>query len=239
MSLFRQKQLSTGQVEEFAAKGDFSGLAKALVDQDAAIRQRAAHLLGVAALDYVGSGSRADYQLQDSLTEPLVAMLNEEDQNSRQHAAEAARAFCDDRAVDPLIALLEDSSISPMLAVRLGAADALGAIGDVRAAEPLARQILNPKNGGSSLPQAAREALQKLGDAGVDAGVDVLVGSLRTPDGEVSDSAVTGIQHLAKIGGPRGKEGLTRFIEGLRGDTEREAKAREEARLRLEYWPAS
>lgn len=98
-------------------------------------------------------------EIGEPAVKPLIAVLKDEESNEnvRQGAVEALGQIGDSRAVELLIAVLEDKSVS----VRIEAAKALGHIGDVRAVDSL---IIPLKDEYSSyMPNAALEALVKIG----------------------------------------------------------------------------
>jgi hypothetical protein len=239
---------SPNYVRALAEKGDLRGLARALEDPEARIRNEAAHELGLAAMAVLDpqlfavsrpavlgilrslgvDRGRADPERlrrwRGVLTEPLVAMLNEEAQMARQHAAEAARAFCDERAVEPLIDLLGDSAISPLLAIRLIAAEALGALGDARAVEPLAREVWNPDNQGSNLRELAGKALEYLGETATDA--DAVVAALLACFPEGRAGRVHAETALRRLGTPQAREHLAAMEAKVQALREQQEAAR-------------
>ncbi|MBN1454376.1 MAG: HEAT repeat domain-containing protein, partial [Anaerolineales bacterium] len=82
--------------------------------------------------------------------EPLIAVLKTSDMDVRQSAAKALGQIGDARAMEPLIAALNDRQ------VQRAAAEALGQIGDARAVEPL---VVALKEGTWSMRQTAAQAL--------------------------------------------------------------------------------
>ena len=256
---------SPNYVRALAEKGDLRGLARALGDPEASIRAEAAQELGLAAMAVVDprlvgvsrpaslgierslgvDRGRADPERlrrwRELLTEPLVAMLNEQAQLARQPAAEAARAFCDERAVEPLIDLLGDSAISPLLAIRLIAADALGELGDARAVGPLAREVWNPDNRGSNLRERAGNAIERLGQTATDA--DAVAEALLACFPEGMAGRVYAETALRRLGTPKAREHLAAMEAKAQGVREQQEAARravpspeeqEEAATRLE-----
>jgi HEAT repeat protein len=90
--------------------------------------------------------------------EPLIAALDDLENEVRWVAAQALGKLHDARAVDPLLPLLTD----PDRWARRGAAWALGEIGDPRAVEPLLPLLEDRKK---DVRVAAADALGKLHDA--------------------------------------------------------------------------
>ncbi len=119
-----------------------------------------------------------------------------EDARIRRHAARALSEFGDPRAVDPLIATLEDENGH----VRAAAAEALGTIDDVRAVEPLIAALKD------EWPQVCRTAAEALGKVGDPRAVDPLIASLK--DGKDGCERRTAAEALGKIGDPRAVESL-------------------------------
>lgn len=161
-------------------------------------------------------------------SEPLVAMLRARAadpaeraavEGERQGAAEAAAAFGDERVVEPLIALLQDTSISPLAYVRQAAAQALGAIGDPGAAGPLGGELLRPGN--ASLATESATALERLGDAGTDTLLTCLAEAAGDSAGRASGSASPGaiaarsLLHIAALG-TGSRPGDPRVVSGVR-----------------------
>ncbi len=91
--------------------------------------------------------------------EPLIAAPKDSSVGmaERQAAAQALGQVGDGRAVEPLIAALNDLDLN----LRSDAAEALGKLGDKRAVEPLAVALKDPF---AKVSQAASNALRKLGN---------------------------------------------------------------------------
>ncbi|MCP4543059.1 MAG: response regulator [Chloroflexi bacterium] len=88
----------------------------------------------------------------------LVHRLKNKSPDVRENATVALGKLGDTRAVEPLIAILEDVKVA---SVGASAAEALGKLGDLRAVEPLIT-ILKDENW--QMRAAAAEALEQLGD---------------------------------------------------------------------------
>ncbi len=91
----------------------------------------------------------------DSFIEPVISLLDDEDQDVRAAAVQIASLIGDPRAVPGTIRLLQD----PDWWVRIAAADMLGHMKDSRAVEPLINAIADPE-----MKWAAIEALGRLAD---------------------------------------------------------------------------
>jgi HEAT repeat protein len=132
-------------------------------------------------------------QIGASAVEPLIAAIEDQDQNTRRAAATALGQIGDRRAVKPLAAVLKDKSNSDD--VRQAAIQALGQIGDAHAVKPLIAAL---KHGGNddNVRRAAAEALGQIGDASA---VKSLGIALKYKSLEVRKAAV---QALGQIGAP-------------------------------------
>jgi HEAT repeat protein len=162
-------------VEKLKAKGDVSGLIKALVyKKDAAVRKEAAH-----ALQEV-SGEQA--------VEPLIAALGDEEGGVREIVARALAEIGDPRAVDPLAAALDDEQ----QAVRQTALNALAQIGGVRATESLVAAL---KAESQPVRDGAANALVEIGAPAV----EPLVAALKAESWRVRGAAA---RALVEIGTP-------------------------------------
>ncbi|MBN1122252.1 MAG: HEAT repeat domain-containing protein [Anaerolineae bacterium] len=108
--------------------------------------------------------------------EPLIAALEDEDENARRSAAETLGYIRDVRAVDPLIDTIrhEDTVFGGI------ATAALGDIGDARAVEPLIAVLDDEK-----LRSSAYNALVKIGSAAV----EPLAAALQSRDWSVRETA--------------------------------------------------
>ena len=116
----------------------------------------------------------------------LIEALNyQEDPNIRLAAASALRTVGDVRAVDPLIAALDDEQ-----GVNEMAALALGEIGDPRAVEPLSK-TLGKENW--EVRSSAAKALGKIGD---DRAVDPLVNLLGDKNENVRWHTVQALEEI-------------------------------------------
>jgi HEAT repeat protein len=81
-------------------------------------------------------------EMGSCVVKPLVTVLLEDDSHSmRAAAARALGEIGDERAVGPLIACLNNTSVPEV--VRMAAAEALGAIGDSSALRPLRTALLD------------------------------------------------------------------------------------------------
>ena len=90
--------------------------------------------------------------------DPLIQALKDQDEWTREYAAEHLGKLNDTRAVDPLILALKDNDSL----VRLNAVEALGNLNDSRAVDPLTK-VLNDVNEEKDVQDAAAEVLKKLG----------------------------------------------------------------------------
>lgn len=91
----------------------------------------------------------------DAFIEPVIALLDDEDEDVRAAAVQVASLIGDPRAVPGTIRLLKD----PDWWVRIAAADMLGHMKDARAVEPLVLALAD-----SEVKWAAIEALGRIGD---------------------------------------------------------------------------
>jgi HEAT repeat protein len=149
-------------------------------------------------------------QMGGTAVEPLVAVLKNSSSNVRASAARALAEIGDIRAVEPLIANLEDvgtaayalgqlgdpRAVEPLINtlgnkdwhVRRAAAHALGQLGDPRAVEPLVAAL---NDGHKNVRVAAAEGLGKLGAPAVRPLIAVLKGNDTTARQAVSQALVT------------------------------------------------
>jgi HEAT repeat protein len=116
----------------------------------------------------------------------IKALRYVKDEKVRLAAAGALGDIGDARALDPLVAVLQD----PDPLVRAVAASALGRIGDARALDPLVAVLQDPD---PSVRQAAVHALGKMGDARA---VKPLTKVLKDHSHEVQQSAVEALMKL-------------------------------------------
>src|SRR5207244_13317342 len=77
----------------------------------------------------------------DAFIEPVIALLDDEDEDVRAAAVQVASLIGDPRAVPGTIRLLQD----PDWWVRIAAADMLGHMKDARAVEPLVAALADPE----------------------------------------------------------------------------------------------
>lgn len=117
-------------------------LAKAMNDEDPAIREEAVDIL-------------AEMNDEKGIAGLTSLLLNDKDSDVRQRAAEALGDLEDERAVDPLTKALKDKDP----AVRESAVDALGEIGGDKVLRPL-RDALRDEN--EDVREAAAAALEFL-----------------------------------------------------------------------------
>jgi HEAT repeat protein len=204
-------------------------LITALKDNSEVVRRTACEELGK-----LGPLIR-DPALRASIVPPLIALLNDEGPTIKD-AAKALGAIGDARAVEPLIAALKNvyyhntasnalakigtPAVEPLIAalnndniaVRNGAAEALGEIGDVRAVEPLISAFATCKPGQH---HDTALALGKFHDARSDA---VLIAFLSTYVFEDLNGQIRPDNHiyydLKQLGwGPRSDAGITLLVE--------------------------
>lgn len=138
------------------------------------------------------------------------ALAYKHDADIRQQAARALAEIGDPRAVEPLVATLQDSSPE----VREATTRALGQLGDARAVKPLINQLRDWRS--DRLCNAARDALVQIGNPAVDALISVL--------GENIGSHAA--RALGQIGDDRAIDPLIAFLENpsdYRCDAAREA----------------
>jgi HEAT repeat protein len=132
-------------VEKMKAKRDVEGLIKALgYRKDKGVCKAAA-----GALVEIGTPAVA----------PLVAALKDSDTHVQWQAARALGQIGDARAIEPLIAALEDVEID--WTVCRTAAEALGQVGDARAVKPLIAVLERD----FYAPEAEKDALGHIGDS--------------------------------------------------------------------------
>jgi|GEM_PF-3420720 len=143
---------------------------------------------------------RALVQVGEPAIEPLCGVLSWSDSRSVDRAAEALGIIRDERAVQPLIAVLQDTKQSNPS--RVAAADALGKIGDRRAVAPLCIALRDSDTFG--LVVHAASALGQIRDRGA---VEALCKmSLQISSGRAVISA------LGEIGDPAA---LPRLVSAL------------------------
>ena len=142
--------------------------------------------------------------------DPLVAALNDSDEEVRWCAATALGSIKDPRAVPPLIAALKDADFFMMPAL----ITALGDIGDSRAAGPLLQAAKNTTM--SDAKWALSNALVKLGAPAIDA----LAAALNDPDPGVRLYAVTA---LAGIKDPHAVPPLIAALKDADNDVKKAA----------------
>lgn len=178
-------------IEKMQAKRDVNGLIKALsFKKDARIRLEAAKSLG-------------EYGDVPAV-EPLIALLQDADENVRKAVVEALGKLRDPRAVSPLITTLKDASWD----IRITAIQSLVKINDTRAVEPLIAALREWKN--FNALKAVREALANFGGLAV----TPLVAELNSSDVSVRWSAV---EVLGRIGDPGAVEPLIAVLHGKKG----------------------
>jgi HEAT repeat protein len=131
-----------------------------LADTDSEVRWSAAHVLG--------------HFHDESAIQPLIETLNDPEENVRGAAITALGELKNPRAVEALIAMLPDS------------VEALLAIGDNRAVEPLIAQLRNErlKRDNYLRIRVRRRIIEALGDFADARAVHVLVESLDDWEGE-------------------------------------------------------
>ena len=184
-------------------------LAAALQSTDEQVRRRAAEVLGrlgdpraaellLGYLRRVGQWALADFQqsgLMGCLPAIRATML------FRKEAPLGALVSTGAAAVPPLIGALEDSN----WIVRMGAVEALGEIGDPRAAAPLVYRLGDPSE---DVRAAAARALGKTGDAGA---VSPLTAALKDPGGSVASGAAEALGRL----GQRAEEAIPALVQAM------------------------
>ncbi|MBD3191564.1 MAG: hypothetical protein GF308_13025 [Candidatus Heimdallarchaeota archaeon] len=139
--------------------------------------------------------------------EPLIAALENNDGEVREHAVDALGLIGDPCAIKPLIKRLKED---PEDWVRGQAADALGLIGDPQALEPLIETLRNDVGIGVSMKTA--KALGRLKDP---AAVDPLIDFLNQGQNDETRRAITFA--LGEIGD---KKAADVFLELLENDTD-------------------
>lgn len=141
----------------------------------------------------------------------LIQDLQSDDPHTRYEAAKDLGDKADPKAVDPLIAALDDSfDLSRRFAAR-----ALGSIGDARAAPALIKQATTHEDPGSRSTAAAA-----LGDLGDVSAVDALIGALS------DDNATVRAMGAQSLGNLRDRRATAPLLErlhdseyGVRGET--------------------
>jgi HEAT repeat protein len=193
--------MGTPDVEKMVAKGDVEGLIKALEDQEAKTRLKAAGEL---------------YQFPgDATVTALIKALKDSDPEVRGCAVESLRLLGDSRAVEPLIEVLEtDTEHTPLYY----AINALGELHTARAVEALISALETRKGDLSSL-------VFQLGENRAIGAVDALIMLL---EGGTDYQRRHAVMALGKIGSRRAVEPLKKALndtdEGVR---ERAARALE------------
>lgn len=120
----------------------------------------------------------------------LLAMLGLEDDVLRTAAAEALGWLGEERAVEPLIAILRDETNHE--AVREAAAEALGKLGSAAAVEPLIAAL------GDTSEWLRRAAAAALGELGYHRAVEALSGLLQDDSLMVQDAAFESLKKLSE-----------------------------------------
>jgi len=173
----------------------------------AALRDRATRRLAAQVLDSIGRPADPETQVWYAIAkerwshagevgpvalEPLLASLREEeDELERAGLAYTLGEMGDPRAVEPLIAILQDRAEDQK--ARHSAAEALRKIGDPRALAPL-NAVLQDRAGEPELRQCAAKALGRFGPPAVDALVPVLQDQAESP--EVRQEAARALGNL-------------------------------------------
>lgn len=168
-------------VNQLNAKGDVKVLMNALdYKKDRFIRINAARALGE--------------KKDPKAVEPLIAALQDSDEDVRSKSAWALGKIGDARAVDPLISRLTDYSYN----VRVSAIYALGEIGDAKAVDPLISRLNDSTDkviasvlGRFKDPRAVQPLIKRLADPHSD---------FKDPDWDFTTSAAWA---LGKIGDTR------------------------------------
>lgn len=175
------------------AKKNVKGLIKALHYQ----KKRYVRLAAAEALGEIGDARAVD---------PLIAVLQDDNEDVRRAAAEALGKIRDKRAVEPLLEIFKDSEV-------WWAAEALGELGDKRAVEPLIR-VVNSRGSGM------RPAMVALGKIGADNAADDAVDQILQVLNEVVNDKNVGektrcvaIDALGDIGDCRAIELLLKCLE--------------------------
>jgi HEAT repeat protein len=158
-------------VEKMKARRDINGLIKALgYEKNTYYSYRSAEALGEIGPRLV------DVALRDRAVQALIAALTKgDDRDLKKSAADALGQFGDPRAVQPLIAAIEDKNLymgvySAMAAINaegkigdefvaIAAINALGKIGEMHAVEPLNSALNDHRR---EVRSAAAEALVKI-----------------------------------------------------------------------------
>jgi protein-S-isoprenylcysteine O-methyltransferase Ste14 len=135
----------------------------------------------------------------DPAVDFFLPLLENDQAEVRDLAADFLRRIPSDRAVPPLMAALSD----PVAGVRGNAVRALGAIGSRECAEPLLRLLDDPE---SWIRQAAMRSLAHIGVAAL---LDRAAGTSRDPDMRIRASTVESLGILGS------EEGLPLIIERL------------------------
>ncbi len=125
------------------------------------------------------------------------------DPNAREAAVRALGDLGDERAVEPLIAVLGTSREIPLVWVREAVVRSLGQIGDARAVEPLIAELMD------SDPGVRETAVVSLGEIGDARAVDPLITVLGDPSHTLREAAVTS---LGQIGDARAVEPLLAIL---------------------------
>jgi HEAT repeat protein len=216
--------LSKPNIDKLQSRRNIKGLIKALHYKEPAVRQATAEALG-----NIGDGGAV---------EPLIQALKDDNENVRTGAASALEKIGNPRAVEALIEALErndnqlrrraaealvrvgTAAIEPLIALltdstrgykaRSKAASILGQIGDARTVEPLIAAL---KHHHQSLRQAAAEALGRIADPRA---AEPLIGALDEEDTLLCFLAAEALQ---KIGDSRAVEPLIKSLDDGDCDT--------------------
>jgi len=149
----------------------------ALYDDKADIREAAVRILG---LFHYYSGIAKSYYL--SIVEPLIGVLQDENNDVRTAVASTLGEIGDVRAVEPLIALLQDK------AVRDRVVSALGKLKDRRAVEPLIEILHDDKDW-----SIRRDVIRAFGQIGGERAITQLLPLLQDQDHRLREEAIRGL----------------------------------------------
>ena len=142
---------------------------------------------------------------QSTDIQTLIKQLNSKDSQTCITAARELGRLGDKRAVEPLIACLNNTSIRNPF-IRSAAAEALGQIGDPRAVEPLIACLNDTSIRNPFIKSAAAEALGQIGDQRA---VEPLAASLKSREYILYRPV---IEALDKIGDKRAVKPLCEFL---------------------------
>ena len=214
---------STGlKILSDALSGDDTKLLKALVPfagwfPDPAISERLCSLVNKAELREPAVSALLMHG--ETAVAPLIACLENENEDVRRYTARALGKIGDARAVEPLITFLENGTVEDIQA----AIDALGSIDDPRSADILTESLTDPD------PKIREAAVRAVGRLGKPSFSETILSKLKDSNELVRQAVIEQIPLIT------GNPGLPALIEALSRDTPRVRAAAARALAQLEH----